>query len=129
MTIWQWITKWRLTDDRGTTAIEFALIAPLVVMLLVGITSLSLMLFAIGSMHFAVEDAARCASARPTVCSSGATTVAYAQGRYSGVLATPAFTYATPACGYQVSASVTYTMSGCTGRQCPFQRPVASHEV
>jgi hypothetical protein len=78
-------------------------------MLLVGIISLSLMLLAIGSMHFAVEDAARCASSRPTVCSSAATTVAYAQSRYSGALATPVFTYATAACGYQVSASVTYT--------------------
>ena len=101
--------NWRLTDDRGTTAVEFAIIAPAMVMLLVGIMSLSLILFAIGSMHFAVEDAARCASARPTVCSSAATTVAYAQSRYSGALATPVFTYATPACGFQVSASVTYT--------------------
>ena len=101
--------SWRLTDDRGATAVEFAIIAPAVVMLLVGIMSLSLILFAIGSMHFAVEDAARCASARPTVCSSAATTVAYAQSRYSGALATPVFTYATPACGFQVSASVTYT--------------------
>jgi Flp pilus assembly protein TadG len=100
---------WRSTDDRGTAAVEFAIIAPAVVMLLVGIMSLSLMLFAIGSMHFAVEDAARCASVRQTVCSSAATTVAYAQSRYSGVLATPVFTYATPACGFQVSASVTYT--------------------
>lgn len=47
-------------------------------MLLVGIMSLSLMLFSIGNMHFAVEDAARCASARPTVCSSPAAIVAYA---------------------------------------------------
>jgi Flp pilus assembly protein TadG len=109
MTIWQWIAKWHLTDDRGATAVEFALIAPLVVMLLVGIMSLSLMLLGIGSMHFAVEDAARCASARPTVCSSAATTVAYAQSRYSGAFVTPVFTYATAACGYQVSASVTYT--------------------
>ena len=117
MTTWQWITKWRLTDDRGTTAIEFAIIAPLVIMLSVGIMSLSLMLFAIGSMYFAVEDAARCASARPTVCSSAATTVAYAQSRYSGVLATPVFTYATAACGYQVSASVTYTFDVGTYQQ------------
>ena len=109
MTVWRWIVKWPWAEDRGATAIEFAIIAPLVVMLLVGIVSLSLMLFAIGSMHFAVEDAARCASARPTVCSSATATVAYAQARYSGVLASPVFTYATPACGYQVSASVTYT--------------------
>ena len=56
---------WR--NDRGATAVEFAVIAPLAVMLLVGIMSLALMLLSIGSMHFAVEAAARCASANPTV--------------------------------------------------------------
>ena len=101
--------SWHWSDDRGTTAVEFAIVAPLVVMLLVGIMSLSLMLFSIGSMHFAVEDAARCASARPTVCSSPAAIVAYANTRYAGALTSPVFTYALAPCGNQVSASVTYT--------------------
>ena len=101
--------SWRWSHDRGTTAVEFAIIAPVVVMLLVGIMSLSLMLFSIGNMHFAVEDAARCASARPTVCSSPAAIVAYANTRYSGALISPVFTYTAAACGNQVSVSVTYT--------------------
>ena len=46
--------SWRWSHDRGTTAVEFAIIAPVVLMLLVGIMSLSLMLFSIGNMHFAV---------------------------------------------------------------------------
>lgn len=98
---------WR--DDRGATAVEFALVAPAAVMLLVGIMSLSLMLFSVGNMHFAVEAAARCASAIPSVCSSPAAVVAYANSRYSGALITPVFTYASAACGNQVSASITYT--------------------
>jgi Flp pilus assembly protein TadG len=101
--------SWHWSDDRGTTAVEFAIVAPLVVVLLVGIMSLSLMLFSIGSMHFAVEDAARCASARPTVCSSPAAIVAYANTRYAGALISPVFIYASAPCGNQVSASVTYT--------------------
>jgi Flp pilus assembly protein TadG len=109
MTIWRCNMNWRL-DDRGTTAIEFAIIAPLAVMLLVGITSLSLILFAIGSMHFAVEDAARCASARPAVCGSAAAIVTFAQSRYVGPIAAPIFTSTTAACGHQVSATVTYTL-------------------
>ena len=48
------------SNDRGTSAVEFAIIAPAATMLLVGGLSLCLMLFAIGSMHYAVEDAARC---------------------------------------------------------------------
>ena len=78
-------------------------------MLLVGIPSLALMLFAIGSMHFAVEDAARCASARPTQCSNQAAIITYAQSRYSGVLATPVFSYTQAACGNKVTATVTFT--------------------
>ena len=100
----------RWCDDGGTAAVEFALVAPLVVMLLVGIMSLSLMLLSIGSMHFAAESAARCASANPTTCSSSAAIVAYANSRYFGALITPVFTYASAACGNQVNASVTYTL-------------------
>jgi Flp pilus assembly protein TadG len=95
-------------DDSGTTAVEFAIIAPLIAMLLVGIPSLALMLFAIGSMHFAVEDAARCASTNTTLCGTSAAIITYAQSRYSGVLATPVFTYAAATCGNQVTATVTF---------------------
>ena len=103
------MTGWR--DDRGTTAVEFALVAPFVVMLLVGIMSLSLLLLSAGSMHFATEAAARCASARPTVCSDSATTVAYASSKYFGALISPVFTYAATACGNQVSAAAIYTLN------------------
>ena len=97
-------------DDRGTTAVEFALVAPAIVMLAVGIMSLSLLLFAIGSMHFAVEAAARCASAIPSVCTSSSTIVSYANSRYYGPLITPVFAYAAAACGNRVTATVTYTL-------------------
>jgi Flp pilus assembly protein TadG len=107
----------RLADDRGTTAVEFAIIAPVVIMLLVGITSLSLMLFALGSMHFAVEDAARCASARPTQCSSPSAIIAYAQSRYAGALAPPVFTHTAAACGNKVNATVTFTFDAGMYRQ------------
>jgi hypothetical protein len=68
------------------------------------------MLLSLGGMHFAVEAAARCASAIPTVCTSPATIIAYASSRYSGAFTTPVFTYAAAACGNQVSATVTYTL-------------------
>jgi Flp pilus assembly protein TadG len=97
------------SNDRGTSVVEFALVAPALVMVLVGGLGLCLMLFAIGSMHYAVEDAARCAAEKPTVCSDASSAIAYARSRYAGILATPVFTYATAACGHQVSASITYT--------------------
>lgn len=104
------IMRWHWGNDHGATAVEFALIAPLAVMLMIGIMGLSLMLLSIGGMHFAVEAAARCASVNPTLCNGPAAIVAYANSRYSGALITPVFTYASVACGNQVSASITYTL-------------------
>ncbi|MCC8974414.1 pilus assembly protein [Bradyrhizobium sp. Cham227] len=98
-------------DQRGTTALEFALIAPILIALLVGTITLCIGLFLIGSLHFAVEDGARCASIKTTVCSDAATTLAYTKSRYFGPNVSPTFTYTTAACGNSVSASVNYSMN------------------
>ena len=95
---------WR--DERGAAAVEFALVAPAAIMLLAGIVSLSLLLLSVGSMHYAVEAAARCASAMPTVCSSSSATVAYANSRYSGA-PIGNFTHVAAACGNRVNAAAT----------------------
>ena len=95
-------------DDRGTTAVEFAILAPFLMLLLVGTVCISLALFLVGSLHYAVEEGARCASIKTTVCSDSPTTIAYAQSQYFGPSPTPTFTYATAACGNAVSASLSY---------------------
>lgn len=97
-------------DQQGTTAVEFGIVAPVFIALLLGTMGLCVALFLIGSLHFAVEDGARCASVKTTICADGPTTIAYTQSRYlgpSGV--TPTFTYAAAACGNSVSASITYS--------------------
>ena len=99
-------------DQQGTTAVEFGIIAPVFIALLLGTIGLCVALFLIGSLHFAVEDGARCASVKTTICADGPTTIAYTQSRYlgpSGV--TPTFTYAAAACGNSVSASITYSVN------------------
>ena len=99
-------------DQQGTTAVEFGIVAPVFIALLVGTIGLCVALFLIGSLHFAVEDGARCASVKTTICVDGPTTIAYTQSRYlgpSGV--TPTFTYAAAACGNSVSASITYSVN------------------
>ena len=98
-------------DQQGTTAVEFALVAPVFIALLIGTIALCIGLFLIGSLHFAVEDGARCASVKTTICSDAATTVAYTQSRYFGPDVSPTFTYATAACGNSVSASINYSMN------------------
>ena len=101
------INAW--TDERGTTAVEFAIVGPIFIALVVGILYLGLCLLLVSSLHFAVEDAARCASVRTTVCKDGATTQSFAKSRYFGP-GSP--TFAGPiaaACGNNlVSGSITY---------------------
>ena len=57
-----------------------------------------------------VEEGARCASVRTTVCSDATTIVSYAQSRYFGPSSSPTFTYAAAACSNSVSGSINYVV-------------------
>lgn len=93
---------------RGGSAVEFALVLPAFITLMVGIVSAGQLFFAVNSLHYAVQDAARCAAVKTTVCTDSASTVTYAQGRYAGPSISPNFTYSTSGCGHAVSATATY---------------------
>jgi Flp pilus assembly pilin Flp len=97
-------------NQEGTTAVEFAIVAPVLTLLLIGTIGLCLALFLVGSLHFAVEDGARCASVQTTICSDATSTIAYTRSRYLGPNVSPTFTYAAAACGKSVSASISYSM-------------------
>jgi Flp pilus assembly protein TadG len=94
-------------DERGTTAVEFAIVGPTFIGLVIGILYVCLCLLLVGSLHFAVEDAARCASVKTTVCKDGPTTVAYAESRYFGP-GSPTFNPTSAACGNMVTGSISY---------------------
>ena len=98
------------TDDCGTTAIEFAIVSPVFLAMVIGILGLGLFLFVIGGLHFAAEAATRCASVRTAVCFDQTSTAAYAQSQYVAP-GSPQFRYNQPklACGKSVSASLSYT--------------------
>jgi Flp pilus assembly protein TadG len=85
----------------GTTAVEFAMLLPPFLMLLLGIISASTVVFTAASLHFAVEGAARCYSVNGAQCASAAAAQSYAQTHYLG-LSSPTSTASTPACGHQV---------------------------
>jgi Flp pilus assembly protein TadG len=109
---------WR--EQRGTTAVEFALVSPVFIAMVLGLLALCLCLFLIGSLHYSVEEAARCASVRTTVCTDASTTIAYAQSRYFGP-STPTFSYAAATCGNSVTASINYVAQlGLTQVTIPF---------
>lgn len=92
----------------GGAAVEYALVLPAFVTLIVGGLCAAQLAFAANSLHFAVEDAARCAAVKTTVCTGATTTISYAQARYSGPQISPSFSYSTSGCGHTVSASGSY---------------------
>ena len=100
------------SDQQGTTAVEFAIIAPVFIAVIVGTFTVCVGLFLIGSLHYAVEESARCASIKTNICADSATTIAYAQSHYFGPNLSPAFTYdAAAPCGKSVGATISYSMN------------------
>jgi Flp pilus assembly protein TadG len=93
-------------DCRGVAAIEFAICAPILLVVMFGIIELGRIMWTQNALHYSVEEAARCMTIDTTVCSSSSTTQSFAAAR-SGVpnIPTSAFTVANAGCGNQVSAS------------------------
>jgi Flp pilus assembly protein TadG len=81
----------------GTTAVEFAMVLPPFLMLLLGTISASLAVYTEASLQYAAEGAARCYSAETskyssaTQCVSATTTQSYAKTLYFGP-GSPTFT-------------------------------------
>jgi TadE-like protein len=97
--------------DGGATAVEFAILAPIFIMLLVGTVSGGLLMSAASSLNYATERAARCFSVSVGQCPDAPTTQTYALGLYSGPSSpAPTFTASTPACGHQVIGGVSFTL-------------------
>lgn len=94
--------------DQGATAIEFAIVGPIFMLLVIGMIYGCIMLFSMASLHYAVEEGARCASVKTTVCIDSPTTVAYTKAAYHGPVGAPAFAYSTPACGHAVTGSTSF---------------------
>ena len=100
-----------LRHEKGATALEFAILSPVFILIVVGGVNLGLLLYAAGSLQFAVEDAARCSSARKTVCTNASTTQSYASSHYYGVAMTPTFTSTTATCGNSVTGTGTFAFN------------------
>lgn len=102
-------TLWR--DKRGASALEFALTAPVFILFLFGVIELGLVLWTQMGMQHGAQMAARCATVDSTLCPTsnpGAITSYAAQQTFGLTLPSQTFTYSTPACGNQVSASYAF---------------------
>src|SRR5579872_6503783 len=93
-------------DSHGATAIEFALVAPALCMLIYGVMEFGRLAWTQSALNFAVEEAARCASVTPTVCGTSSQIATYAASEIAtGYVPASAFSGATASCGHQVSAT------------------------
>jgi hypothetical protein len=90
--------------------VEYALVLPVFITLVVGALCAGNLAFAVNGLHYAVQDAARCAAVKTGVCTDSSTTIAYAQSRYSGPKIGPAFAYSTAGCGHTVSGAGSYPL-------------------
>jgi Flp pilus assembly protein TadG len=95
---------------KGGAALEFALVLPAFVMLIVGGIFTGDLVFTVSAMHYAVEDGARCASIQSTVCTDSTATVAFTTNHYAGPAVSPTFTYSSSGCGHTVTGTVTYDL-------------------
>lgn len=103
--------RWRHARD-GNAAVEFALVAPVLFLFLIGIMFLGLALWRQNALDYSVAEAARCASDAPSTCGSSTQITSYAAGVSGGNFDSTVFTYTAPttgSCGYLVTAS--YPMS------------------
>lgn len=102
----------RLRASReGAGTVEFALVAPILVIFIIGGMYLSMLGFTAASLSYAVQSAARCASINSTRCSSAATTQTFAATQFvnfSGNAAT--FTASAQTCGNQVTGTVNFRL-------------------
>ena len=97
------------SDERGASAVEFGLTAPIFFMFLFGIIECGLVLWTQFGLQHGAEMAARCASVNKIICGSVSDIQSYAAKETFGLNPAPStFTISTPACGNQVSASYTF---------------------
>jgi len=90
-------------DERGVTAIEFALVAPAFLTLVVAVINVSLLGMSVASLHYAVEEGARCASVRQVCPEPGS--------RYFAPGPPPVFTPSSATCGSMLNETVTFNLN------------------
>jgi Flp pilus assembly protein TadG len=98
--------------EGGASAVELGLILTAFLSMLFGIINVAMVLWTLGSLHYAAENAARCASVGSASCTSASAIQTYALNQYNGqsLGGTNPFVYSATGCGHTVTASYTYSL-------------------
>jgi Flp pilus assembly protein TadG len=97
-------------DQRGATAVEFALTIPVFFALILAITDGAMLMWTQIGLQHGAEMAARCAAVNTIACGSNDNIKSYAATQAYGLgVTSSAYSVSTAACGKTVSASYTYS--------------------
>ena len=100
-----------LTDRGGATAVEYALVLPLLVTMIMGGIWVGALTLSVSSLDMAVQSAARCAAVDANQCGTASATQAYAQSKYAGLAVSPTFSASSSGCGHTVTGQATFDLN------------------
>jgi Flp pilus assembly protein TadG len=98
-------------DTSGVTAVEYAFVLPVFMMMVLGGLWVGLLSYAVSSLNFTVESAARCMSVDANACATATDTQTYAAKIYNGPSISPTFLASTAGCGHTVSAQANFDLA------------------
>lgn len=97
-------------SDRGSVVVEYALILPVLLLLVLGIGNSGRLLWINATLSHAVNQAARCGAITGPGCANASQTADFAVTQAYGLsIQATAFTISAAACGYQVDGSYAFT--------------------
>lgn len=109
----------------GATAVETAIVLPIFLLFVFGVSEIGRALWLQSALQFAVEDAARCAAINTTTCGTTPAIQSYAASRVVGLTIPPtSFNVTSPICGMQVS--INYAFSSVVPNLVPFSVTLAA---
>ena len=97
--------------ERGSVAVEYGIILPVLLMLVLGIVDMGRLIWTQTTLDRAVEAAARCGAVNAIQCGTVPQVQSYAVGEAYGLtIQTSDFAVSTQACGVEVKASYPFTL-------------------
>ena len=98
-----------MTRRRGTVAIEYAIILPVLLLFVLGVMDMGRLLWTYTTLHRATESAARCAAIKAASCTTFGATQNFAVAEAWGLIVNAsAFTVSNQPCGVRVVANYTF---------------------
>lgn len=96
-------------NKRGTAALEYGIILPVLFLFLLGIIDMGRLMWVYSTLYRAVEAAGRCAAVNASLCGTASQIQSDAAAQAWGMTLSPGvFSVSNPSCGMQVSASYSF---------------------